>query len=269
MSFSRFNITCFKKDYEIIRKLGEGSKGNVYLLKNKDRYFIRKKSVSEYTRENIKNEYNILCILKDVSNVPKIYNHNINAIKNYIDFEYIQGYKSLDKIYTYLGFNDIKDIIIKVSEIIKNCHDKGIVHRDIKMENILYNFPIKSVYIIDWDCSYNINSSKSNNIRQYGTLIFNPPEMFDDEYKDYRKIDVWQIGAMFFDMLSKGKYDLFDSNINVPAIKDGKLMKNIMSCNWNRNHLKYKNLEYLFDMIFKPENERISLEELIKELNDI
>ena len=272
MSLSRFNITCFKrenkKEGKIIRKLGEGSKGNVYLLENSNGYFVRKISISEHSMDNIENEYKVLTVLKDVANIPNVYRRITNLNRISIDFEYIEGYKSVDKIYTYLGYEEIKDIIRKVSNVIKNSHDKGIVHRDIKMENILYNFTSKNVYVIDWDCSYNINSS-DNNIKQYGTIIFNPPEMFDEKYEDYRKIDVWQIGAMFFDMISKGKYDLFDSNLHVPATRDGKLMKNIMHCNWNRKHLKYKNLEFLFELIFKPENERISLDELIKELNNI
>ncbi len=272
MSLSRFTITRFKNESKeegkIIRKLGEGSKGNVYLLENINGYFVRKISISLDSMDNIENEYNVLTILKDVDNIPKVYRYNISSDKNYIDFEYIEGYKSVDKIYTYLGYNEIIDIIIKVSNVIKLSHDKGIVHRDIKMENILYNFATKNVYVIDWDCSYNINSSE-NKIDAYGTLIFNPPEMFDEKYEDYRKIDVWQIGAMFFDMISKGKYSLFDINLHVPSIRDGKLMKNIMHCNWNRKHLKYKKLEFLFELIFKPENERISLDELIIELNNI
>jgi hypothetical protein len=43
MSLSKFNITCFKrenkKEGKIIRKLGEGSKGNVYLLEKCSYYF--------------------------------------------------------------------------------------------------------------------------------------------------------------------------------------------------------------------------------------
>jgi serine/threonine protein kinase len=259
---------CFGKkeeEVEIIQKLGEGSKGKVYLIKKEGKFYIRKKSICEESKVNIKIEYETLSLLKNIDNLPRISKYNER--EGYIDFEYLPDYKCLDKVYKYLSYSDCIDIILQVSRIIKNVHEKGIVHRDIKIENILYNFNEKKVHIIDWDCSY--NDRISDNIPQYGTIIFNPPEMFEEIYVDHKKIDIWQIGTMLYDLLSKGVIDVFEGNLKVSACRDGKLMNNIMSCNWNRKDLKYKNLEGFFDSIFKPEENRISLDELIKYIENL
>lgn len=113
-------------------------------------------------------------------------------LNGYIDlFDYISKNQKLCE-------NTAKKILCDVIKTIMQCHKEGIVHRDIKDENILINEDTLETKLIDFGSG--ILTYKLNNLRKcdnlFGTQVFNPPECIKSEYYTLNGFTVWTIGRI-------------------------------------------------------------------------
>ena len=75
-------------------------------------------------------------------------------------------------------------------------HKSGICHRDININNVIYNQDTQKVKIVDFNISKRMNSKHVMN-RDIGTLQFKAPEMI--ELQSYNeKIDIWGAGVILY-----------------------------------------------------------------------
>jgi calcium-dependent protein kinase len=161
-------------NYEILKKLGEGSYGKIYKVKNKKTEEIRAmkqmdKIKIQQNLELFQNEIEIMSILNH-PNICKLFEVYEDSKYIYLIIEYCDGGELLDRISKKQKegklFNEKEAAIIfkQLIEAIEYIHDIGVVHRDLKPENILFetkyeNSPIK---IIDFGISKNLNKINSN-----------------------------------------------------------------------------------------------------------
>lgn len=169
----------FKKSFEFISQIGKGGFGKVKLFRNKSHHakYAIKSIKKDFIRPNFINTIiTEVSILKKVDHphVVKIFNTYEDLTYINIVMEYIQG-ESLRKVIQNRKFNKFhseKTVIEKIVQSVKLLHEQGIIHRDIKAENILFLHPRKytDIKIIDFGLSYMMTDTEKKDYTKSHTL---------------------------------------------------------------------------------------------------
>ena len=94
-----------------------------------------------------------------------------------------------------------KYVVKQVIEGLHYCHSKGIVHRDIKLDNLLFDDD-GAVKICDFGVSKHLSSPHTEVMtEQCGTPAYIAPEILRDKgYKGFG-VDIWSLGVCLYAML--------------------------------------------------------------------
>lgn len=98
---------------------------------------------------------------------------------------------------------EVKKLIKDILKTTNYCHDKGIVHRDLKFENILFADEKKEqIKIIDFGIAGLFHAEKIT----VGSIDYSPPEVVGGwNYETDTSMDVWSIGCMLFEAITGNK----------------------------------------------------------------
>jgi len=137
----------------------------------------------------------------------------------YLVCEYFEGQEILEIIEKEgkLKENDAKTIIYSVMIGISHLHTKNIIHRDLKLENVLVRRDkgqIEQVKIIDLGLSIKIEGEIKG---FFGTPNYMPPEAFSKRGYDF-KFDVFSIGVILYTMLV-GNFPFHDDTLKGLSFK--------------------------------------------------
>ena len=221
----------FRKKYEYISLIGNGSFGKVRLFVEREcksfKYAIKtiKKDIfNPYNIQSIKREIDILRSL-DHPNIVKYFETYEDENYLHIVMEYIPGdnlFQVLtEKLNRKLTVRQISKIMSCLLKAVLFLHHNGIIHRDIKPENIVFsdtgNF--KSLKLIDFGLSIQQNARKEK--RRVGTPYYMAPEMISGNF--VKESDVWSIGVIMYILVTgkqpfsgKTKEEVYDK------VKNGK-----------------------------------------------
>ncbi|KAK3506266.1 hypothetical protein QTP70_016134, partial [Hemibagrus guttatus] len=93
-----------------------------------------------------------------------------------------------------------RDIMAQVIRAARHCCGRGVVHRDIKAENLIINTETLEVKLIDFGCGELLKDTPSKDF--FGTIYFSPPEwIFRGEYMGV-PATIWGLGVLLFHFLS-------------------------------------------------------------------
>lgn len=206
-------IGCTLGNFQIMEELGKGSVGRVYrarlisenetvALKIVHRELVAQPKVMKmFVREARAGrgvEHPHVVSIYDVGNLYKIF---------YLAMEYVDGealIKQLNREGPMSG-ERMAQIGVQVSSGLSYLHSRGIIHRDVKPENILIS-TTGSVKLADLGLAKNVGGSSSGSSTIGGKMLGTPSYMSPEQITDARKVDfrtdVYSAGATLYRMVT-------------------------------------------------------------------
>ncbi|CAD8085285.1 unnamed protein product [Paramecium sonneborni] len=203
--------TEFDKDYLLSSSLVQKEDVEIskYLqIETGELKLVKKLKIKINQQSKLQEEINIVLALNHQKHKSLLQVDEIYKEQNEIIFimKYCQGgtlYNYLLKRNYQLDLDEIKLIMKKLLKGVEHMHKLGIIHRDLKLDNILFENEndIKSIKIIDF--GFAVELGYQNQIR-CGTPGYMAPEILNQE--DYDElIDIYSLGSIFHSLLSGQK----------------------------------------------------------------
>src|ERR1039458_7301947 len=192
--------------YKILEKLGEGGMGVVY--KAHDTTLNRTIALKFLPDKVNKDETAKARFLQEAKAAARLNHPNICTIfgveeyegKLFISMEYIEGGTLSEKI-PFSKVDDAITIAAQIGEALQEAHAKGIVHRDIKADNIMLTSK-GQVKVMDFGLAKLKGALKlTRTSSTVGTLGYMAPEQIQGGEVDYRS-DIFSFGVLLFEMLT-------------------------------------------------------------------
>lgn len=189
-----------ESDYCMGQHLGKGKFGQVRLCKNKiTGEELACKTLPKNGGENVHMEVEIMQHLSGHTNVVTLRAVYEDADSLHLVMEFCSGGRLLDSMTKNGCFPEHKsaNLIKELISVIKYCHDMGVVHRDVKPENILLTGD-GHLKLADFGLSVHVAKGQ-----QLSGLVGSPayvaPEVLAGTYSE--KVDVWGAGVLLHALL--------------------------------------------------------------------
>ncbi len=194
--------------YKITEKLGEGGMGVVYKAEDtKLTRTVALKFLAAHTLESEQEKARFLreaqaASLLDHPNICTLYDtYEVEGV-TFIAMAYCDGQRLDEKTASgQITVDEAVDIAIQVAEGLKEAHEKGVVHRDIKSANIIVTEKGQAK-IMDFGLAKLTGRTKLTETSTImGTVDYMSPEQARGEPVDHRT-DIWSLGVVLFEMLT-------------------------------------------------------------------
>ena len=192
--------------YILYRYVASGGMADIY--EANDRYlnkpvalkFLKEKYLDNPAAiEQFKNEARFTSIFNHV-NIMKIYNVGEYQSRPYISYELLKG-KTLKEILDTRGnlsFDETLDYMLQVLEGMSYVHSTGILHNDLKPDN-LYLIYDGTIRICDFGIASHISSKEEKHI--LGTVNYLAPEVIQNKKYSIQS-DIYSLGIIFYELLT-------------------------------------------------------------------
>jgi serine/threonine-protein kinase len=195
--------------YEILEQLGGGGMAIVY--KARDNFLNRLVTIKILRAEYVSDSDFVRRFRREAQAVARLSHPNIVNIHDvgqenetqYLVMEYVEGdnLKNFIKNNPNLGQAAIIDIVKQICDALQHAHENGIVHRDVKPQNILID-PNQRVKLTDFGIAFEAATGTiSNSDTVLGSVHYISPEQAKGETPGAQS-DIYSLGVVLYEMLT-------------------------------------------------------------------
>lgn len=251
--------------YEITKSLGSGYFGTVKMATH--RLTGLNVAVKTLKRKQYK-EAGMIYPPREIELIRKLNHPNICRLYDtiitdeaiYMITEVVPGGELFDYVSQkdHLGEDESRNIMRQLVKATEYMHRSGIVHRDLKMENILLNSD-GTVKIIDMGLGNFFDATGKHKLNTFcGSADYAAPELWKGLKYHGPEVDIWSLGVVLF-VITTG-FIPFNDSTHVMQIR----------YHWPKSRKFSESLKGLVDLIFQPSSLRCSMKDIINHpwLND-
>jgi aurora kinase len=195
---------CKLEDFKIYEDIGKGTYGKIHLAKYLDHEVAIKYidltikgsklkfATSEIEIHQTLIHPNIIALYASIDDSK----HN----KMYIVMEYMNAHDLWYYIEHPLNIYQVTSVLKNVAYALSYCHENNIMHRDVKLENVLY-VPAKNIVkLLDFGFARTFKTACTPEPYMYcGTIEYQAYEMVDGKPYDER-VDIWAMGVIYYEL---------------------------------------------------------------------
>ena len=196
-------------NYEFLGNIGQGMSGKVYKAKHKqeNRFYAIKKlnfnEINEKERIAIQDEVNLLKQLKH----PNIVTYKDSFFDKDNCLNIVMVFCEMGDMYTKIRkqkgeYFPEETILLWIAQLclaLSYVHDKQILHRDIKTQNIFIQNE-HTIRIGDFGIAKGYNQNQDLGGSLIGTPLYMAPEVYNSSKKYSFRSDIWSLGCCIFEM---------------------------------------------------------------------
>jgi serine/threonine-protein kinase len=210
--------TLLNGRYEIVRKIGGGGMGAVYLASDNNLGGVlravkemvqahmeddqQEKAINDFKRESM-----ILSSLDHVS-IPTIYDYFYDEKESrfYLVMKYISGGDLSSRLRSApegrIDEKSVTEWAIQIIDVLDYLHNQPstIVYRDLKPSNIMVDGNSGRAMLIDFGIARSINKKEEKGVTAVGTMGYAPPELFSGNVEP--RSDIYSLGSTMFHLLT-------------------------------------------------------------------
>jgi serine/threonine-protein kinase len=201
------------KQYRLIRKLGEGGMGVVYLAEDTD--LQRKVAIKVLPKRFVSDAQSLTRFKREAHAAGKLNHDNIvgaydageDAGHHFYVMEYCEGepLNVILKRQKSLALDKALDIVTQIAQGLKHAHDQGLIHRDIKPANVFIT-GAGVAKILDLGLTKELNDSENSFATQTGVALGTPhyisPEQAQGKQDIDGRTDIYSLGATYYHLIT-------------------------------------------------------------------
>lgn len=210
--------TILNNRYEIVRKIGGGGMGAVYLASDNNLGGVLRavkemvqthieeaqqdKAIDDFRRESM--------ILSDLDHpsIPTIYDYFFDDKEGrfYLVMKYISGGDLSSRLRSApegkIDERTITEWAIQIADVLDYLHNRPskIVYRDLKPSNVMLDGNTGRIMLIDFGIARSINQIEEKGVTAVGTMGYAPPELFSGNVEP--RSDIYSLGSTMFHLLT-------------------------------------------------------------------
>jgi len=197
----------FSRHYRLEGVLGTGGFGTVHCAVRKSDGVkvavkeVFKDSMIVHGGDNVPLEVALLQQVSDVPGVIRLLDYYDSMDRFYIVMEMFNGCDLFDFISKGgpLSEEVAKEMFGHIVDTVINCHERGVLHGDIKDENILIDLDTGRVKLIDFGSGSFLHPGPYT--QYHGTRVYSPPEWISTGQYTAGTLTVWSLGVLLYDLL--------------------------------------------------------------------
>jgi p21-activated kinase 1 len=204
---AKLNAICTNADptlrYRNLNKIGQGASGGVftaYEVGTNKCVAIKQMNLEQQPKKDL--IINEILVMKDSKhkNIVNFMDSFLVRGDLWVVMEYMEGGSLTDVVtFNIMSEGQIAAVCRETLHGLQHLHSKGVIHRDIKSDNILLS-PEGNIKLTDFGFCAQINESHNKRTTMVGTPYWMAPEVVTR--KEYgRKVDIWSLGIMAIEMI--------------------------------------------------------------------